>query len=240
MGKQGDIDFVKNLSNENRMHVINQPFSDHQCGRYFRDIGTILSLLPPPPAKLLDLGIGTGWTSCFYAMRGYDVTGQDISKDMISFANQNKIKYAVENLEFITSDYENMFFDNEYDCAVFHDSLHHSENEEAAILSVYKSLKKGGVLITAETAVGHANTPVSQESVKKYGVTERDMPVGLIVKAGKKAGFKDFKFYRRPVEPIEILSVFSFKGIVNFSKIILRELWFSNVMKTGHIVVMVK
>ena len=80
-------------------------------------------MMQQPPKKLLDLGCGTGWTSIFFAQCGYEVTGQDISPDMIDFANQNKKISNLTNVDFIVSDYEKLSYQEEFDCAIFFDSL---------------------------------------------------------------------------------------------------------------------
>jgi len=173
MTKQGEIDYVKNIGNEGMLHALNKPFSDSECGFYLIDIGIIIGLLPEPLAKLLDLGVGTGWTSAFFAKRGYEVLGQDICPDMISLANKNKDRYQALSTSFIISDYENLEFSEEFDCAVFYDSLHHAENEHLALEKVYKALKPGGVLITAEPGKGHSKSLDGKKAMLKYGVTEK-------------------------------------------------------------------
>ena len=40
-------------------------------------------LLPPPPAKVLDVGAGTGFLSVLLARQGYDVTALDLSAGML-------------------------------------------------------------------------------------------------------------------------------------------------------------
>lgn len=92
MTKQGEKEYLKNLGEDGRKHSISKPFSDNNCGGYLAEISAIITLLPKSPAKLLDLGCGAGWTSCFFAKVGYDVLGQDISGDMINCANINKNK----------------------------------------------------------------------------------------------------------------------------------------------------
>ncbi|MCL5291269.1 MAG: class I SAM-dependent methyltransferase [Actinobacteria bacterium] len=195
MGKEREILYLKNIGEDGIKHAVNKPFSDESCGNYLAEMGAIMSLLPPPPAKLLDLGCGTGWTSCFFARRGYEVTGQDISEDMICYANLNKDKEELDNLHFIAGDYEGMDFSCEFNCAVFFDSLHHSLNEEDAIRMVYKALKPGGICVTSEPGLGHEVNPGTIDAVRKYNVIERDMPPEKIIHAGKKAGFTIFKVY---------------------------------------------
>src|ERR1051325_1985892 len=90
MPKQGEIDYVKNLPAEAREHARRKPFSDPQCGQYLLNLGVIFSLLPAVPAKILDLGVGTGWTSVLLAQRGYQVVGVDLAPDMIALATQDR------------------------------------------------------------------------------------------------------------------------------------------------------
>jgi len=195
MPKQGEIGYARAIGRAAMHDAYEKPFSDDDCGAALMELGAMLYLLPAPPGKLLDLGCGTGWTSCFFARRGYDVVGQDICADMIEYAYQNKARYQVENLEFVTCDYEQMGFDNEFDCAVFYDSLHHSVSEEDALRMVYKALKPGGICVTSEPGMGHAHRPHSQVAMELFNVTERDMPPGRIIRAGRKAGFRRWRVY---------------------------------------------
>ncbi|MBK7002421.1 MAG: class I SAM-dependent methyltransferase [Rhodoferax sp.] len=197
MSKQGEIDYLKNIGPDGRAHAFDKPFSDVNCGQYLIDLGTVISLMPLPPAKVLDFGVGTGWTSVFFSKRGYDVVGQDIAEEMINLANSNKERYGLENLHFVTNDYENLNFPGEFDAAVFYDSLHHAVDEVKAIQSAFDALKPGGVLITVEPGKGHANSQSSQVAIANYGVTEKDMPPSLITSIGKQVGFRDYEIYRR-------------------------------------------
>src|SRR5882724_7528324 len=132
MAKQGEIDYLKNIGEAGVRHAINKPFSDAECDRFLMEIGLVLSLLPPPPCRLLDVGCGTGWTSVFFARRGYDVVGVDISPDMIGHARERPDARALPQLQFLVSDYEDLRFTEEFDCAVFFDALHHAVDEKLA------------------------------------------------------------------------------------------------------------
>ncbi len=198
MTKEAEQDYVNKIGEAGGRHALLKPFSDNGVGSNLSSMGTIFSLLPPPPGRLLDLGCGTGWTSCFFSLAGYDVVGQDIAPDMLTLAEQNKVRYAPEKLRFERCDYESLPFDAEFECAVFFDSLHHCDDEVAALRSVYRALKPGGVLITHEPGKGHSTNPHSIKAMELYGVNERDMPPSLIISAGRSVGFNDFRVLPMP------------------------------------------
>jgi SAM-dependent methyltransferase len=150
------------------------------------------------------MGCGAGWTSIFYAKRGHEVLGQDISQGMIELARENQVQQNVgDNLSFVNADYETISLDGQFDVVVFFDCLHHAEDERAAIASAYRALKPGGMLITHEPGEGHATAPGSIQAMKLYGVTEKDMPPHLIVKHGRELGFSSHRIYPMQHDLIE-------------------------------------
>ena len=241
MSKQGEIDYLRNIGPSGRAHAFDKPFSDINCGQYLVDLGTVISLMPPPPAKVLDFGVGTGWTSVLFSKRGYDVVGQDIAEEMISLANRNKERYGLEKLHFVTNDYEYLNFRDEFDVAVFYDSLHHAVDEIKAIQSAFDALKPGGMLITVEPGKGHANSQSSLAARANYGVTEKDMPPSLVVTIGKQIGFRDYEVYRRQFGPERIdikLSILSIvRNLFGMAKTIAKT---SMHMRMSNIVVLRK
>ncbi len=198
MAKQGEIAYLQKLGPLGAVHAQGKPFSDPGCGRMLADIGGMLMVLPPAPARLLDLGCGSGWTSVFFAQRGYDVVGQDIAPDMIALAQENKQRAGVVHLDFRVADYEDLSFQNEFDCAVFYDALHHAEDPNAALQSAYRALKPDGVLITVEPGAGHAAAEISLQAMREFGVTERDMPPRTILRMAKTIGFRGARVYPTP------------------------------------------
>ena len=193
MAKQGEINYLKRIGEEGQTHSVNKPFSDPLCGRYLMEIGAIISLLPTPPAKLLDLGCGTGWTSIFFAKYGFNVVGQDISDDAIALAV--KSAGGTQNIEFHCGDYESMPYREEFDCAVFFESLHHAVDEECALRNIYRGLRKGGICVVSEPGRGHGSSKVALEAVKKYNVTEKSMPPTKVAQLARKIGFGKVSFY---------------------------------------------
>jgi SAM-dependent methyltransferase len=195
MAKQGEIDYLKKLTADEVWHAVNKPFSDAGCDGELMEVAAIMALLPAPPARLLDVGCGTGWTSIFFARRGYEVVGLDISADMIFHANANKQRAGLANVHFVVADYEQLAFDAEFDCAVFYGALHHAVDERAALRMVCGALKPGGVCITSEPGEGHARNPGAIKAVRIYNVTEKDMPPARIIAAAMAAGFRTFRTY---------------------------------------------
>ena len=157
---------MKNIGDDGAQAAFDKPFSHFTCSKNLVDLGIITALLPPPPARLLDIGCGTGWTSAFFARRGYRVTGQDIAPDMLQYAERNRARYEATDLDFVLSDYESLNFTEPFDCAVFYDSLHHAVDERAALQSVFRALRPGGILITHEPGAGHSKSPDSLRAME--------------------------------------------------------------------------
>lgn len=197
MAKQGERTYFKNIGKDGVAFTLHKPFSDPvNVGSLLHDIAAVFTLLPTPPAKILDLGCGSGWTSSFYAKAGYDVTGVDISPDAVKAARKHFAD--IPNLKFINKDYDEIKFKDAYDAVIFFDSLHHAESEVAALSAAYSALKPGGILIACEPGVGHSTSPSSIEAIKKYGVNEKDMPPKLLRRFLKEAGFSSINTYAYP------------------------------------------
>jgi SAM-dependent methyltransferase len=195
MAKQGEIEYLKIAGTEAMTHVMNKPFSDHNCKGNLMQLGAIMHLLPPPPARILDLGCGSGWTSLFLARAGYDVVGQDISPDMVACAQLASRPHAVANLQFRVGDYERAPAYDLFDCVLFFDALHHAVDERRALQTAFEALRPGGLCITSEPGEGHAASAAAREAVERFGVTEKDMPYRRIFEIGRTIGFEDCRVY---------------------------------------------
>ena len=199
MAKINEVDYVRQVARVDnvpeqqfRQYLANKPFSDPCCGVYLVDIAQIFNLLPPPPAKLLDFCVGSGWTSELFAMPGYEVLGLDSSPDMINLAimRSGKARFSV-------CDFETEPIPNGFDIAVIYDALHHAEDELSVLQNVFNALSDGGVLVTIEPGVGHSTTEDSLAVMRKYGTTEKDMPFSHQKILMKKIGFGVVEQYIR-------------------------------------------
>ncbi|WP_197022356.1 class I SAM-dependent methyltransferase [Candidatus Blastococcus massiliensis] len=56
----------------------------------------LVGVLPPPPARILDLGCGTGSVSVLLAELGHRVTGVDLSPRMVERATAKARRHSVE------------------------------------------------------------------------------------------------------------------------------------------------
>ena len=198
MPKSGERSYFKAIGADGMGFTLHKPFSDPKnMPGLLSDIAAVITQLPLPPAKLLDLGCGSGWTSNFYAQAGYEVTGVDISKDAVEAARKHFVKPGL-GLKFRHGDYDQLGDLKDFDCTVFFDSLHHSEDELDGLRAAYRALKPGGIIILCEPGVGHSKTAASVEAMQKYNVNERDMPPRLSRKGLRSAGFINIQTFAYP------------------------------------------
>jgi SAM-dependent methyltransferase len=195
MSQPREIPYLRAIGEAGTWHAAYKPFSDPACHRHLIGMGAVMSLLPPPPALVLDLGCGTGWTSVFLARRGYEVTGVDISTDMIFQANQNKQRAQLTNLRFLVADYENLSFGGMFDVALFYDSLQEAVDERQAIAGAHRALKTGGICLTSEPGRGHAGQRTPLAAARNGRAAEKNMPIRKVFSLGRHAGFRDFRAY---------------------------------------------
>jgi SAM-dependent methyltransferase len=195
MAKIGEINYLKNIPAEAVVSAVEKPFSEPHRARYLAEMAAVFALLPPPPARLLDLGCGTGWTSIFFARSGYDVVGVDICPDMVFHADRMRLRAGLDNLHFLVADYEELTFAGAFDAAVFYDSLHHAVDERLALRAAWRALRPGGVCVTSEPGEGHHLAPAAAEAVVRYNVTEKDMPPRKIIALGREVGFRRFAVF---------------------------------------------
>jgi SAM-dependent methyltransferase len=209
MAKVNEIDYVREVAALNniplsdfRRYLLNKPFSDPRCHEYLADAAQIMRLLPPAPKKLLDVGVGSGWTSELFAKAGYEVVGLDISGDMIDLAKQRDCSAT-----FVVSDYEVGPIPGKFDAAVIYDALHHADNERLVIKNVFDALTDDGIFITVEPGAGHSKTADSLQAMERYGTTEKDMPFSHQREMMEDVGFASVEQYVRLSQlPIENIS----------------------------------
>lgn len=111
-------------------------------------------------ALLLDAGCGSGIYGKRLARRGYNVTGVDLSKEMVSIANSRN---ATVGFKAIQGDLEDLsiFPENHFDVVFFGQMLHHFPHIAKVIAATRRWLKKGGQMMILEP---NGCNPVNQVS----------------------------------------------------------------------------
>jgi 2-polyprenyl-3-methyl-5-hydroxy-6-metoxy-1,4-benzoquinol methylase len=149
-----------------------------------------------PPARLLELGCGSGWMAEFLAAMGYQVCATTISEDDVVSASRRikslETKGGSPALKFLAVPMESVHTAvtaGSFDAAFVYEALHHAFNWREALRSGFLCLKNGGwLLICCEPNVLH--TYISYRMAKlsnthEIGFSKRELTVEL-----KKIGFR--------------------------------------------------
>jgi SAM-dependent methyltransferase len=137
----------KNVNFDDYAMYYNLLYEDKNYKEEANYIKKLIKNEQPQGLYILDLGCGTGKHDQIFVEEGFNVTGVDLSNQMISIAKRNE----VENLRFIHGDARTVKIDKKYDVvvALFHVMSYQVTNEDVA--SVFKTaaihLKKGGIFI---------------------------------------------------------------------------------------------
>ena len=111
--KRGAIEYPARLAPSDRHHLLTKPFYnlankisrwsgdglDEDTQRHFTDFANMAyALALPSGARILDVGCGSGWLCEYFARLGYEMTGIDLSPEMIAIARErvSKIPYGAD------------------------------------------------------------------------------------------------------------------------------------------------
>lgn len=202
--KTAEISYYSRQGERGKRWIKEKPFGEisEETLRLFRDFSTILQLLDLPPrlpsgAKILDLGTGSGWVALFLAHYGFEVTGIDVSPDMINIALQKKAEVNLTNIKFFVGDVENKnLIKEKFDAIVCYSSLHHINKVEVVLSNCYYWLKPKGKFVLGEPNFLHQFMFSSKTAREKFGVREQGFTPWYLKRELQKAGFLEVKrFY---------------------------------------------
>lgn len=144
-----------------RKNIINEPYS---LSAQFYDtlaqyidyddiikyIEDILFYREKTPKRILDMGCGTGTAALKLAEKGYQVTGIDLSKEMIALAKEKSIQ-SNKKIEFLQVDMEEYSKPKAFDMVVsLSDCINHVTRHQGVqqiFRNVFSNLKEGGMFI---------------------------------------------------------------------------------------------
>lgn len=133
---------------------------------------------------IADIGCGNGYLSIFMAKRYRDI----IKIDAIEGSEQAVTTLLPRNIDFhgmtekvnpVLANFDQLE-EQKYDFVFAMGSIHHSKNLQETSNSIYRSLKKGGVLVAQEPAMPDYTTHSEYE--EKYNIIENRF--GLTIKNG--------------------------------------------------------
>jgi glycosyltransferase involved in cell wall biosynthesis/SAM-dependent methyltransferase len=195
--KRAAIEYPQMLDAERHHYLFTKPFynlankppkhlgdgMDVETHRHFCDFANMaVALSLPAGAKLLDVGCGSGWLSEYFARLGYDVTGIDISPELVEIARERtaRVAYDVDHetplrARFLVHDIESATLAGEFDAAICYDTLHHFVDERAVMRHLAAMVRYGGLLFILEgdkPPEGSATEEELTEVMRRYGTLE--------------------------------------------------------------------
>ncbi|MFH0816910.1 MAG: class I SAM-dependent methyltransferase [Methanobacteriota archaeon] len=120
--------------------------------RYETDILFFRNVLNQFKIKtILDCACGTGWHAIKLSKLGYDVTGSDVSEDMINKARQNSASSQTK-IDICHADFKKLTdaFDKKFDCVIcWGNSLNHESEDgiNMVLASMFSILNDDGCLL---------------------------------------------------------------------------------------------
>lgn len=133
--------------------------------------GAVLEWLNAQPGeRILDLGCGDGRLTVRLAATGAQVTGADLSTEMVAAARARGVEAQVANAEALP------FAEASFDAVFSNAALHWVRNHEAMLAEVYRVLRPGGRFV-AEMG-GHGNIAAVRvafiAALARHGVADRE------------------------------------------------------------------
>jgi SAM-dependent methyltransferase len=185
--KRAAVEYPRKLDAERYHYLLTKPFynlankppkhlgdgMDPETHRHFCDFANMaVALALPPGSRILDVGCGSGWLSEYFARLGYEVTGIDVSDDLIRMARERvaHVTYEVDHqtplrCRFLAHDIESASLAEQFDAIICYDSLHHFEDEQSTMRHLAAMLPMGGLLFVLEGNKPPAGSATEEELI---------------------------------------------------------------------------
>ncbi|NHN33687.1 class I SAM-dependent methyltransferase [Paenibacillus agricola] len=103
----------------------------------------------PKESKILEVGCGTGRTSCFLSLNGYSITAMDIQPEMLIKAKKRAEAQGLQ-VDFVEGDIGSIPFESNQFDVILAESVTNFAEASTALSEYYRVLKPGGTLYDRE------------------------------------------------------------------------------------------
>jgi trans-aconitate methyltransferase len=133
---------------------------------YGRDLLDLLDVTPP--ARVLDVGCGTGVHAGLLAERGFGVVGVDADEAMLQQARE-----AYPQVRFVVADVQFMHLNEKFDAAISNAALHWMSDQAAALGAIRAALVDGAPFVAEMGGAGNVATVDSalEAATRDLGLT---------------------------------------------------------------------
>jgi 2-polyprenyl-3-methyl-5-hydroxy-6-metoxy-1,4-benzoquinol methylase len=153
-------------------------------------------------ASILDVGVGSGWTTVFLAEQGYKPTGTDIGPASVDVGNARAERYRVR-ANFVVADMDTMELGETFDACLIFDALHHSQRQAEVIQRLASHVKPGGWVLFGEPSWLHGISPHARKTSKERGWIERGIRITTLKRHCRRVGLGHFRRFYEGSGPTE-------------------------------------
>lgn len=156
----------------------------------YKHILKIINKFLRPPKKILDIGCGAGTLCLYYAKRGNQVLGIDISQKAVNSANHSAKLLGLNNVKFEKMDFPKRTPHDKFDFIIFTEVIEHLEDDKFALRKIYLLLQKGGIVFISTPS---KNAPLhrlgmAKDFDKRVGHLRR-YTLGQLMSESQKCGY---------------------------------------------------
>jgi len=164
-------------------------------------------------ATILDVGMGTGWTTVFLAESGFAPTGVDIAPASVEVGRRRARRYSAQ-ADFVTADMDVLDLDHAFDAVLVFDALHHSTRQAQVVAGVARHVAPGGWVLFGEPSWLHTLSPRARQTSRSLGWVERGIRVRKLKSDCSAAGLGSFRrFYEGTAPHAGGITSFAFQSM---------------------------